>query len=56
MDDRPLPGGLDPEGWKPTATQAKELHAKNYNIPEMVKTPVFWVMLIMFILQMPPVP
>lgn len=45
----PCPEGWIPEGWKPTATQAKELHAKNYNIPEMVKTPVFWVMLIMFI-------
>ena len=45
----PCPEGWMPEGWKPTATQAKELHAKNYNIPEMVRTPVFWVMLIMFI-------
>ena len=46
----PCPKGWIPEGWKPTATQAKELRTKNYNIPEMVKTPVFWVMLIMFIL------
>ena len=45
----PYPEGWLPEGWTPTATQAKELNAKNYNIPEMVKTPVFWVMLIMFI-------
>ena len=46
----PCPEGWIPEGWKPTATQAKELRTKNYNIPEMVKTPVFWVMLTMFIL------
>jgi len=45
----PCPEGWMPEGWTPTATQAKELNAKNYNIPEMVKTPVFWVMLVMFI-------
>lgn len=38
-----------PEGWTPSATQAKELNAKNYNIPQMVKTPVFWVMVVMFI-------
>lgn len=45
----PCPEGWMPEGWTPTATQARELNAKNYNIPEMVKTPVFWVMLVMFI-------
>ena len=33
-----------PEGWTPG--QRAE---KNYNIPQMVKTPVFWVMLVMFI-------
>ena len=36
----PSPEGWLPEGWTPTATQAKELNAKNYNIPQMVKTPV----------------
>ena len=45
----PCPEGWIPEGWTPTASQAKELHAKNYNIPEMTKTPVFWVMLVLFI-------
>ncbi len=45
----PCPEGWMPEGWHPTATQAKELGTKNYNIPQMVKTPVFWVMLVMFI-------
>lgn len=45
----PCPEGWMPEDWTPTATQAKELNAKNYNIPQMVKTPVFWVMLVMFI-------
>ena len=45
----PCPEGWLPEGWTPTAAQAKELNVKNYNIPQMVKTPVFWVMLIMFI-------
>ena len=45
----PCPEGWMPEGWTPTATQAKELNAKNYNIPGMVKTPVFWVMVVMFI-------
>ena len=45
----PCPEGWLPEGWTPTATQARELNVKNYNIPAMVKTPVFWVMLVMFI-------
>ena len=45
----PCPEGWIPEGWTPTAAQAKVLNTKNYNIPAMVKTPVFWVMLIMFI-------
>lgn len=45
----PCPEGWMPEDWTPSATQAKELNAKNYNIPQMVKTPVFWVMVVMFI-------
>ena len=45
----PCPEGWMPEGWTPTATQAKELNAKNYNIPGMAMTPVFWVMVVMFI-------
>lgn len=45
----PCPEGWMPEGWKPSASQSKELNTRNYNIPQMVKTPVFWVMLLMFI-------
>lgn len=45
----PCPEGWLPEGWVPTQTQNKELNTKNYAIPDMVKTPVFWVLLIMFI-------
>ena len=45
----PCPEGWIPEGWTPTKAQAKELNTRNYNIKEMVKTPVFWVMLIIFI-------
>lgn len=45
----PCPEGWLPEGWKPSAEQAKVLNTKNYNIPGMVKTPVFWVLVIMFI-------
>lgn len=45
----PCPEGWTPEGWTPSAAQAKTLNVKNYNIPQMVKTPVFWVMLVMFI-------
>lgn len=36
-------------GWTPSAAQSRELNGHNYNIPEMVKTPVFWVMVVMFI-------
>ena len=45
----PCPEGWMPEGWTPSAAQSKELNGSNYNIPQMVKTPVFWVMLLMFI-------
>ena len=45
----PCPEGWLPDGWKPSAEQAKTLNTRNYNIPQMVKTPVFWVMLVMFI-------
>lgn len=38
-----------PEGWTPSTTQSKELNTKDYNIPQMVKTPIFWVLVVMFI-------
>lgn len=37
----PCPDGWTPEGWVPSAQQSKELHTKDYNIPQMVKTPIF---------------
>ena len=45
----PCPDGWMPEGWVPSTTQSQELHTKNYNIPQMGKQPVFWVLLVMFI-------
>ena len=45
----PCPDGWTPEGWVPSAQQSKELHTKDYNIPQMVKTSIFWVLLVMFI-------
>ena len=41
----PCPDGWTPEGWVPSAQQSRELHTKDYNIPQMVKTPIFWVLL-----------
>lgn len=45
----PCPEGWTPEGWQPTQSQSQELHTKNYNIPQMVQTPIFWILLMMFI-------
>lgn len=45
----PCPDGWTPEGWTPSTTQSKELNNKDYNIPQMVKTPTFWVLVVMFI-------
>ena len=45
----PCPEGWTPEGWKPSAEQAKVLKTRDYSMGEMVKTPVFWVLLLMFI-------
>lgn len=45
----PRPDGCTPEGWTPSTTQSKELNTKDYNIPQMVKTPIFWVLVVMFI-------
>ena len=45
----PCPEGWQPEGWHPSPTQSQELQSQNYNIPQMIKKPVFWVLLIMFI-------
>ena len=45
----PCPDGWTPEGWVPSTEQSKELNTKDYNIPQMVKTPIFWVLLLMFI-------
>lgn len=45
----PCPEGWAPEGWKPSTEQAKALKTKDYNLGQMVKTPVFWVLLLMFI-------
>lgn len=38
-----------PDGWTPSTTQSKELNTKDYSIPQMVKTPIFWVLVVMFI-------
>lgn len=45
----PCPDGWTPVGWTPSTTQSKELNTKDYNIPQMVKTPIFWVLVVMFI-------
>ena len=45
----PCPDEWTPEGWTPSTTQSKELNTKDYNIPQMVKTPIFWVLVVMFI-------
>ena len=45
----PCPDGWRPEGWVPSSKQSKELNTKDYNIPQMVKKPTFWVLLLMFI-------
>ena len=45
----PCPDGWTPEGWTPSTTQSKELNTKDYNIPQMVKTPILWVLVVMFI-------
>ena len=45
----PCPDGWTPEGWTPSTTQSKELNTKDYNIPQMVKTHIFWVLVVMFI-------
>ena len=45
----PCPDGWTPEGWVPSKNQSRELNTKNYNIPQMIKQPVFWVLLVMFI-------
>lgn len=45
----PCPDGWTPEGWTLSTTQSKELNTKDYNIPQMVKTPIFWVLVVMFI-------
>ena len=45
----PCPDGWIPEGWTPTEKQSQELQSKDYNIPQMVKKPIFWILLIMFI-------
>ena len=45
----PCPDGWRPEGWVPSSKQSKELNTKDYNIPQMVKKPIFWVLLLMFI-------
>ena len=37
----PCPDGWTPEGWTPSTKQSKELNTKDYNIPQMVKTPIF---------------
>ncbi|MFR6331119.1 MAG: hypothetical protein ACLUOI_21470, partial [Eisenbergiella sp.] len=43
------PEGWMPEGWKPSAEQAKVLKTRDYSLGQMCKTPVFWVLLLMFI-------
>lgn len=45
----PCHDGWRPEGWVPSSKQSKELNTKDYNIPQMVKKPIFWVLLLMFI-------
>lgn len=45
----PCPDGWTPEGWVPSTEQSKELNTKDYNIPQMVKIPIFWILLLMFI-------
>lgn len=45
----PCPDGWVPEGWTPSTTQAKELDTRDYTMGEMVKTKVFWVLLLFFI-------
>lgn len=45
----PCLDGWKPEGWVPSSKQSKELNTKDYNIPQMVKKPIFWVLLLMFI-------
>lgn len=45
----PCPDGWIPEGWTPTEKQSQELQSKDYNIPQMVKKLIFWILLIMFI-------
>ncbi len=45
----PCPEGWVPEGWVPTKDQKKELGKSNYSTLEMIKTPIFWVMLLIFI-------
>lgn len=45
----PCPEGWKPEGWTPSTEQAKLLTVKDYNVKEMCKTPIFWVLLVMFI-------
>ena len=45
----PCPEDWVPEGWKPSESQAKVLKTRDYNLGQMVKTPVFWVLLVMFI-------
>ena len=45
----PCPEGWKPEGWTPSTEQAKLINVKDYNIGQMCKTPIFWVLLVMFI-------
>lgn len=45
----PCPEGWKPEGWTPSKEQAKLITVKDYNIGQMCKTPIFWVLLVMFI-------
>ncbi len=45
----PCPEGWIPSGWVPTKDAKKELNTRAYNISQMVSTPLFWVMLIIFI-------
>lgn len=45
----PCPEGWKPEGWTPSTEQAKLISVKDYNIGQMCKTPIFWVLLVMFI-------
>ncbi len=45
----PCPDDWKPEGWVPPQGTTNVLESPNYNIPQMVKTKLFWVMLVMFI-------